>query len=225
MKKGFTALFALVILAIPAVCLATPPVPGAYVSGFIGASIPNDTDVTGSAIDDRVRFDPGVNLGATGGFDFGMLRLEGELSYKHGEITSVVINANSSTPERFRSIDGRIGVMAMMGNMFIDLHNPSPITPYFGGGIGFAAVHQDDTFGTSTINGDRLQLYESDDDAVFAYQAGGGLEISLNRILSLDLSYRYFRTSRASFNDDSFSIDNELKFESHNAAAGIRVKF
>lgn len=222
MRKGFVALFALVILAVPALCLATPPVPGAYVSGFIGASVPNDINVTGSQIDDRVTFDPGVNLGATGGFDFGILRLEGELSYKHGEIVGVL---DRIAAERFRSIDGRIGVLAMMGNMFIDLHNPSPITPYFGGGIGFATVHQSDTFGTSVINGDRVQLYESDDDAVFAYQAGGGLEIALNRILSLDLSYRYFRTSRASFNDDTFSQDNELKFGSHNAAAGIRVKF
>ena len=222
MKKGFIALFALAILAIPAVCLATPPIPGAYVSGFIGVSIPDDTDVTGSQLDDRVKFDPGVNLGATGGFDFGMLRLEGELSYKHGEITSVL---DRIAGERFRNIDGRIGVMAMMGNMFIDLHNPSPITPYFGGGIGFAAVYQDDTFGTSTLTGDRVNLYESDDDAVLAYQAGAGLEISLNRILSLDLSYRYFRTSRASFNDDSINSDSEFKFESHNAAAGIRVKF
>lgn len=221
MKNGFLALFTLVTLAIPAICLATPPVPGAYVTGFIGATIPKDADVTGAGLDDRVRFDPGVNIGAAGGFDFGLLRLEGELSYKHGEITSVL---DRITGERFRSIDGRIGVMAMMGNVFLDLHNQSPITPYLGGGVGVAAMHQDDTFGTSNVTGARNNLYESDDDAVFAYQAGAGLEIALNRILSLDLSYRYFGTSRASFNDDS-PFDNELKFESHNAAAGIRVKF
>jgi len=203
------------------ICSATPPIQGAYVSGFIGAAVPADTDVSGFDLDDRVEFDPGVNIGGTGGFDFGLWRLEGELSYKHGEITSVTDRISGI---RYRDIDGSVGAMAMMGNLFLDLHNQSPITPYLGGGAGFAAMHLSETSGTSTFSGNRIELYQSDDDTVFAYQVGAGLEIALSSMLSLDLSYRYFGTSRASFNDDT-SFDNELRFESHNAAAGIRVTF
>jgi len=199
---------------------------GPYVSGFIGVTFPTDTTATGHDfnagrdLNDRVGFDPGVNVGGTGGFDFGFLRLEGELSYKHGEINKVDDRISGI---RYNDIDGRIGVLAMMGNAFLDLHNPSPITPYFGGGIGFAAIHQSDTEGRDTSTGLRTRLYRSDDDTVFAYQAGAGLEIALSRMLSLDVGYRYFGTSNASFNDSS--IENKMKFESHNAAVGLRVKF
>jgi opacity protein-like surface antigen len=225
MKRRLFALLALVTLASPTICLATPPRPGPYVSGYVGVAIPYNTDATSSSsgFNDRINFDPSVNIGGSGGYDFGFLRVEGELSYKHGEIRSVddrVANV------RYGDVDGRIGALAMMGNVFLDVRNPGPITPYFGGGVGFAALHQSDTFGTdfSVGRGTRVQLYRSDDDAVFAYQVGGGLEIALSRMLSLDLSYRYFRTSEATFNKDSLD-ETRLRFESHNAAAGIRVKF
>ena len=226
MKKSLFAFIALVTFSMPAICSATPPRMGPYVSGFVGVSVPTNTNVTGfdsrvGNLDDRVEFDPGINIGGTGGFDFGFLRLEGELSYKHGEMARVTDRFDGT---RFNDVDGRVGALAMMGNAFLDLHNPSPITPYFGGGIGFAAMHQSDTFGTNTSTGDRTELYRSDDDTVFAYQAGAGLEIALSRMLSLDIGYRYFRTSSATFNRDA-SIENELKFESHNAAVGVRVKF
>jgi opacity protein-like surface antigen len=170
-----------------------------------------------------VEFDPSINIGGTGGFDFGVVRLEGELSYKHGEISAVNDQTNNV---QYRATDGSLGALAMMVNAFIDLHNYSPITPYLGGGVGFAALHLSDTFGTnvSTTPLTRTQLYNEDNDTVFAYQAGAGLEIALNRRLSLDVGYRYFATSRARFEKNPF-LTTELKFESHNGAVGFRVKF
>jgi opacity protein-like surface antigen len=166
-----------------------------------------------------VEFDPGVNIGGTGGFDFGFVRLEGELSYKHGEMTSIT---DRDTGDRIRNVDGSLGALAMMFNGFFDLHNDTPVTPYLGGGIGFAALHLSDTFGTDALG--RGLVYTEDDDTVFAYQAGAGLEIALNRMLSLDVGYRYFGTSKARFDSD-LNFTDELKFESHNGAVGLRVKF
>jgi opacity protein-like surface antigen len=224
MKVHFIILVTLVTLAAPSLSAATPPRPGPYASGFMGVSAPRDADATGFdyfngvSFDDRVEFDPGINIGGTGGFDYGLVRLEGELSYKHGEMATVTDQAGV----QYRNVDGTLGALAMMFNVFMDLHNASPVTPYFGGGIGLAALHLSDTFGSSNVS--RILLYEEDDDSVFAYQVGAGLEIALNRMLSLDLGYRYFATTKARF-VTSYDIDTELKFQSHNAAVGLRVKF
>lgn len=232
MKRPFITIAAIAALAFPAVSQATPIHPGPYVSGFIGGSSVTNTDVTttdfsnGGTFNERVRFDPSINIGGTGGFDFGVVRLEGELSYKHGEISSVTSqNAATGATSQFVSTDGSLGALAMMVNAFVDLHNYSPITPYLGGGIGFAALHLTDTFGTniSATPIARGLVYAHDDDTVFAYQAGGGLEVALNRRLSLDLGYRYFATSKARF--DRTLISTSMKFESHNGAVGLRVKF
>jgi opacity protein-like surface antigen len=217
----------LVLLVLPAVCFAAPPRPGAYVSGFIGAAIPSNSEATGNDFvsganfNDRVEFDPGIYTGGTGGYDFGFFRLEGEMSYRHSDIKAINDLIGN---DRFRGVDGNLGVFSMMANGFLDLHNNSPVTPYFGGGIGFAAMHLTDTFGVSTSNGVRTLLYGEADDTAFAYQIGAGLEITLNPRFSLDVGYRYFRTDPADFESD-LAIDTSMRFESHNAAIGFRFTF
>ncbi len=215
-------------LSLPAICTAAPARHGGYVSGFIGASMTRDTDSTTvdfltpvTTFNDRIQFDPGITVGGTGGYDFGFLRLEGELSYKHAELKAIDDKISGS---RYRSIDGSLGALAMMGNVFFDLHNNSPVTPYWGAGAGLAVLNLSDTFGTNTTTGSRDFIYSNANDTVFAYQAGGGVEIALNRQLSLDLGYRYFGTSTATFDKDVLRT-TELKLESHNVAVGLRVKF
>jgi opacity protein-like surface antigen len=234
MKRNRSLIIAAAIaaLAIPVLCQAAPVRPGPYFSAFIGAGGVSDagaatTDfnsVPPTPFNDRVNFDPGINIGATGGYDFGIVRLEGELSYKHGDITSVNSqNAATQSLIRFVNTNGSLGALAAMANTFIDLHSKGPVTPYVGGGFGFAALHLSDTFGTDTGTGQRSIVFFSDDDTVFAYQLGAGLEIPLNRQLSLDLGYRYFATAKANFN--SSQIATGFKFESHNGAVGFKVKF
>ena len=225
MKMRLFVVVALVTLIMPAICSATPPRPGPYVSGFAGISVPRDSDVTTSffpdTFNDRVEFDPGAYVGGTGGFDFGFLRLEGELSYRYSEIEAITEQIGAGIP--FHNVDGNLGVFAMMANAYFDLHNASPITPYWGGGIGVAVLNLSDTSGFNPLVG-REFLYEENDDTVFAYQAGAGLEIALNPIISLDVGYRYFGTATARF-ESGLTGSTELKFESHNALVGVRVKF
>lgn len=228
MKRKFVILAALTTLAIPVVGSAAPARPGPYVGGFVGAAIPLSQNATtddfnqNQTFNDRVKFDPGISVGGTGGYDFGYVRLEGEMSYKHAEISSVT---DRDTGDTYGSMHGSVGAFAVMGNGFFDFHNPSPITPYIGGGVGFATLHLSDTSGILRGGtGGRTSLYDADDDTVFAYQAGAGLEIAINRRFSLDLGYRYFGTSKARFNEGS-SRETSMKFESHNAIAGVRFKF
>ena len=227
MKRSIIVIAVLVTFAVPGICLATPPRPGPYVSGFAGVSIPRDSDVTTtdfstptpSNFNEKIEFDPGIYAGGTGGFDFGFLRVEGELSYRYSEMKTVTSNQGF----QFSDVDGNLGALAMMVNAFFDLHNASPITPYFGGGVGFAVLYLSNTFGFNPSNGIDEHLYPEDNDTVFAYQAGAGVEIALNPMLSLDVGYRYFGTDTAHF--ESSDLKTNLKFQSHNAVVAIRVKF
>jgi opacity protein-like surface antigen len=230
MKKNFIIITILVSLLTPALCTAYQSRPGGYMSAFIGATIPDKTTVTTdvyaptfNSFTDKVEFDPGLNVGMTGGYDSGFLRMEGELSYKYSEIDKITDQADNYS---FQNVDGNLGVLAVMFNSFIDLHNDTPVTPYFGGGIGFATLYLSDTYGTDTrgLTTTRALLYLDDLDSVFAYQVGGGLDIAMSPVLSLDLSYRYFGTSKADF-DSNWDVNTGLEFESHNVAIGFRIKF
>jgi len=227
MKKSLLLLNTLFILILPTLANSAQNRPGPYGSLFLGVSLLDDIDVTtdeyiGSLTTyyDRIESDPGVFVGGTVGYDFGIVRLEGELSYKQNEmdrITDRVARFN------YGGVDGDIGIFAAMVNAFVDFHNDSPVTPYIGGGAGVATIYLSDTYGTDTY-GNRYRLYSEDDESVFAYQAGGGLDFALNRQTSIDLGYRYFETEEAEFTSDSFQ-SKKLKCQSHNIAVGIRFKF
>ena len=228
--KNISRAVLVLMLLIPALSSAASTRPGGYISGFIGATIPRQADVQTTqfgvgpgTFNDEVEFDPGINIGGTGGYDFGFLRLEGEMSYKYAEINRITDTADGF---QFGNPDGNIGVFAMMANAFLDLHNGSPVTPYLGGGIGFANLDLSETIGTdiTVIGPERILLYPEDNDTVFAYQAGAGVGIALNRITSLDIGYRYFGTAKAQFGQ-GLDPTTRLKYESHNATVGVRIKF
>jgi opacity protein-like surface antigen len=233
MKRCLVTVVLLATLAVPAVGSAAPARPGPYFSGFLGVTVPQDSSVTSTffgtptrTFNDKLEFDPSIYLGGTGGYDFGWIRAEGEVSYRNGAISTVNSQTVNGLPNniQYTNISGSLGVVAVMANAFVDLHNNSPVTPYIGGGIGFAALHLDDISGTPTNGGGWVALYPSDNASVFAYQIGGGVEIALNKRYSLDVGYRYFGTSTAKFDSNSFAT-TQLKFESHNGLVGFRMKF
>jgi opacity protein-like surface antigen len=224
MRTYLMAVLTFLIFSIPSLSLAAADQPGPYFSGFLGTSFARNATVSGfdsfnsASFNDRVKFDPGVYLGGSGGYDFGFLRLEGELSYRNAPIDTVT----DSSGGRLRNVDGGLGAFATMFNVFFDLHNPSRITPYLGGGIGFATLHLSDTSGFD--NAGRIQLYDDSNDTVFASQVGAGVDIAITNRFSLDLGYRYFVTDKANFEGDFISSDLR-RFESHNGMVGFKVKF
>lgn len=222
MKTFVIAVATLVVFSIPSLSSAAAGRPGPYFSAFLGASFASDTNISSFDLgfDDRVSFDPGIYTGGTGGYDFGFLRLEGELSYRGAEFDTIT----DLSGHRFQNVDGDLGVFAGMFNMFFDLHNPSRVTPYLGAGIGFANVHLSDTTGFDSRIPGRTLLYDESDDTVFAYQIGAGMDIAFNNRYSLDIGYRYFKTDNAKLESD-FNTTNELEFESHNAMIGFKFKF
>lgn len=226
MKTALATIATLVIFSIPSLSAAAEMRPGPYFSGFLGASFAKDATVSGTdysfipsaTFDDRVSFDTGIYTGGTIGYDFGFVRLEAELGYRYAGIDTVTDSAGN----RYRSVDGNVGVFAPMFNVFFDMQNASRVTPYFGGGIGFANLYMSETTGYNT-SGNFGILYDDSNDTVFAYQAGGGVDIALNNRFSLDVGYRYFITDKARLEGDF--ITSDLKFESHNGLVGFKFKF
>lgn len=232
MRSGLIVIAVLAIFIVPSICAATPPRPGPYVSIFAGVSVPNNTNATtfdsnvNATFNENAAFDTGVYAGGTAGFDFGFVRLEGEVSYRFSDIKSVTDNPSGF---QFTDINGGLGALAVMVNSFVDLHNQSPITPYLGGGIGFAVLHMDSITGfdsrtTATQGPGRVDLYPDANDTVFAWQLGAGLELALTPFMSLDLGYRFFETNNATFNSGFLNTSN-VKLKSHNGTVGLRVKF
>jgi opacity protein-like surface antigen len=221
MKSYLIIIAILATLAIPSLGAAAEGKPGPYVSAFLGTSFTQNTTVSGfdrgAAYNDQATFNPGIYVGGTGGYDFGFVRLEAELSYRNGQFDTITF----SNGTRFNNVNGDLDVYATMFNAFFDVHNSSPVTPYVGGGIGFATLYLSDTF----VNGPSGfgRLYNDSCDTVFASQVGAGVDIALNKRYSLDVGYRYFITERA--NLGSNTISSNLKFESHNASVGFKAKF
>jgi len=224
MKKVLLTLATLAFLVLPNLSCAAQGRPGGYASLFLGVSLLDDTDVTTDVFPDtyydRIEFDPGVYVGGTAGYDFGLIRLEGELSYRQNDMDT--LSDRGDTNFHYSSVDGDVGLFAVMANAFLDIHNDSPITPYIGGGIGVATIYLSET--SANIDGIRQPIYAEDDESVFAYQIGCGLDIALNRQTSLDIGYRYFGTETARFNSD-WNQSVEFDTESHNVAIGFRFKF
>jgi len=101
-------------------------------------------------------------------FDSG-LRLECDLGWRQADGKS----AGSDGTWAFTSLV----------NAWWDVRNSSGVTPYFGGGFGYARSHVSSPgFVDETGDG-------------FAYQVGTGVAVKLDRSLALDIGYRYFGIS------------------------------
>lgn len=177
-----------------------------YVGASAGVALPDNsltTDASGIGAD--VSYDPGLSLSGLIGQEFGRgVRLEGEVNYKKVntdkfKLAGTTNNLNSD----FRSI-------GMMANVYYDFYVNRAVTPYIGGGLGFANVN----ISSADVKG--VRVWNSDSATAFAYQAGLGCNVMMNRWMAFDLGYRYYGTSE-------YKIDQVTSsFNSHNILFGLK---
>lgn len=190
--------FALVTLL--SVFAAAPAAAGGpFFGGFGGVNLTQKGDFGGG----EMSYYPGLVIGEYGGyaFDFG-LRLGGELSTRFNETDEF---------NGFSDDDNFITSWALMGTAFYDFKNPSPFTPYIGGGVGFAVIEFEDTFGNE------------DADVVFAGQLGAGISLAVARIVLLTFDYRYFITEDPEIDVGFGPFDFE--YSNHSFLFGVRIQF
>jgi len=207
MKKLHTIIGAAAVCLMAGTVFAGEGKPYVGISG--GVAIMSDstlTDNTGSSL--KLSYNTGYALSGVAGYEFGNgLRVEGEANYRQASMDKVSVSGLSA------NISSDVWSVGMMANAYYDIKNSSSITPYIGGGIGFANVN----VGDGTING--IKVWSKADDTVFAYQIAVGAGIDISKELTFDMGYKYFGTQ-----DPKFELA-KADYSSHNFMLGLRYRF
>ena len=178
---------------------------GVYVGGNIGLSILHDSDLTEPGTILETEFDPGFDVnGIIGFYAADQVRVEAELAYRSNDVDSL-----HSAGTDIAGV-GEASALSLLANVFYDIKTGSAVTPYLGGGIGFATIEFKDITGGGIMTG-------SADDTVFAYQLGFGIGYEINENTTLDIGYRYFATTNPNLNE------TDAEYASSNFMIGIRV--
>jgi opacity protein-like surface antigen len=203
-----------------------------YVGGNIAFTIPQDADFdyenSARIIDPPATFESSYDSGLGFGLVFGKsydnnLRIEGELGYRSNDLDSF------SDEGEALGAAGDITAVSFLFNTYYDIANPSRFTPYLGAGLGGAYVSLD----ARLIDPEFDDIVYSDETFALAYQLGGGVAYRLNRMLTLDLGYRYFSTTNLKLRDETADLSEvgaplnrfETDYSAHNLALGLRLAF
>jgi len=199
MKKAL-----ITIIAIGTMFPATAHAVSLYVAANAGLALLQDSTMSGPGFSYEIGYDQGFLANAGIGIDFGPIRAEGTVQYQENDLES--ISGNSFGFYFSSGITGDVSTVAYMFNGYWDINTGFSVEPFITAGAGLATVKFDDTI-------------ESDDDSVFAWQAGAGVGFALNDHAYLDFTYRYFATSDLSI------YDADIDISGHNFLAGLRYNF
>lgn len=181
-----------------------------YVSYLIGHSMTEDGDFTLSEFSStgKFEFDNAVSGTLSLGKYYGdHIRGEWEVSYREPDYDNIVL-----TNELFGSVSGNVNgflrTTTLMYRVIYDFteHEKYAFQPYISAGLGFA--HQ------------KIRvLTESEDDAVLAYQIGGGFLWEYGPLNYIVAEYRYLATNDINF--DGLDID----YGAHEFRVGVLMGF
>ena len=187
---------------------------GLYAEVGAGLALLRDSDLTDSTAPGFVLetdFDNGYLVNAALGTKFGAARVEGEISYQKNDFDSASIAGIPGSA----ALSGDVSSLAFLMNGYFHFGGNATFSPFITAGLGAAKVEVNDL----TVVGSVLPPV-SDDDTVFAYQLGAGVDLKLNDAVTVDFKYRYFATS-----DPELFITGKAEISSHNLMAGVRCTF
>jgi opacity protein-like surface antigen len=220
----FVGLAAGIVIALAASARAQLLLPGNFYVGAEGGwtrlltvlnrGHPDDTGpFVGQDAVSSESFNSGFNVGGRAGFQSGLWRLEGELSYRSNGTEHLQMLRPINRPGRFAGAERHS--LSEMVNLIYDINLGLPVTPHVGGGIGAAEVTRD----LSNIFGGTHNTV-----TVFAYQAIGGFRYMILPSVAFDIDYRYFATTPTTFtstNPDQI----RSSYASHNIVASLSWLF
>lgn len=166
----------------------------------------------------------GIDTDFLAGYDFGLIRAEGELGYKRANASDLSVSPAILPTTGRPAISGRTTVISAMGNALLDVGVNDGLQLYAGGGAGIARFsHKSDITGPGVPAGTDLR----GKDHSFAWQVIAGMRVPVSAAVDLGLKYRYFR-SKLSFSDDTSNLTTENvsgRFKSHSLLASVLVNF
>jgi len=194
--------------------LATPALAsgkeGWYFGGEVGASLPSASKYRDATTLNKVEADTGYGLNGQVGYDFGSLRVEGELGWRQNGVKKVGATSGGA--------NGNTNVATLMANVYYDVALGMAVVPYFGVGMGVANVSADN------IKKGGAKLYNGDDTAI-AGQAIVGVAYPLTDSLALKADYRYLRTSEARVTETGKATKARVPYSAHALMIGFNYKF
>ena len=180
--------------------------PGYYMGLSGGLNILGNSSLD-STVSLDINYDSGFAVGGIFGYDFGALRLDGEITYRDNGISLIGLPA-----------EGNTSALSYMINGYFDIPTNMLIKPYLGGGIGYATVSVND----ANIPG--VTTVADDSASVLAYQLSAGIGIEVSHTTTLSLGYRYFLTEDPGMADTSGAAFT-TEYQSHEFNIGVRFLF
>ena len=215
MRKSVFAVVALIVIVGMSGLESTASAADGFYLGLQGGiSDMEDTETEGVTGE----MDSGYAIAGVVGYDFGYFRLEGEVAYRENDIDEINIFGNDTVSS------GDVTSTAFMLNGYVDIENPSPVTPYLGAGIGYNYAEQE---GKAVYGGSTTVKYD-DSDTVFAYQLTAGIAWDVNDAFTLDLCYKYLYSDDIEVSGTSnwgYTQTGEIDYESQSVMIGLRWYF
>lgn len=176
---------------------------GPYIGAAAGVSIFHDSDINYPG-DPTVTasYDTGLGFNLNAGYNFDGARIEGEFGYKEADVEHL---SALGTTVNYSGLDETI--MSFMVNGYYDIKTKSAVTPYLGVGLGL-------------INAELNDNGYKQDDTVFGYQLIAGAGFSINKNVTLDISYR-LQGAASDFNIDG----SDVSYLSSSILGGVRFNF
>ncbi|MBF0586360.1 porin family protein [Prosthecochloris sp. N3] len=229
MKKTLS----LIMVFVAAVMWSTPGFSGnAYVSGNVGISWLSDSENRPHNLEDiedcggvDISYGSGLSVIGAAGYDFGDIRVEGELGYQSGDIESVYSYYDEESYEGVGDVD----ITSLMVNVAYDISLGNvEVYPFVG--VGGVRV----SFDEATLCGSAAEDYEDNgiegmdqwylknkNQTSFAYQIGAGVALPVADDIMVDARYRYFDI--AEFALAPGGPAHNVDMASHSAMLGLRV--
>jgi len=197
MKKFFLPLLAVGLWS-------TPALAETYVSGSVGLGSLGNADAISPVGTARgtVEFKSGVPFGVAAGLKSNEYRAEAAIGYQSNTINKVSGATVTGSD---------VSSLSLMLNGYRDfIIDGSSLSPYVTAGVGMAKIKAK-VSGTTVI----------DQSGVFAWQLGGGVGLQASKNITVDLGYRYFKPSNASY----ISLPIEVTSSDSQFLVGARYSF
>ena len=172
------------------------------------------TDSEKYNIDDK-GIGAGLFVGSAIKLPYGAIRAE--LEYNKKADTKKSYTTNIGLPETFNA---KLETQSFMLNAYYDIDTGSKITPYIGGGIGYAKLKLNDQYWQDVYA-------KNIKDTNFAWQIGAGVAYAVTDNISIDAGYRYIDFGDLSDSgDDGYGGESEkIDVSANEFYLGVRYNF